>query len=203
MTQELPAGGAVSLEACIARVRAGDSSAFEDIVVRYDGLVLRVARRMTGNREDALDVAQESFLRIYRSLGRFRTGQKFESWVYRIVVNAAWDLLRKRHRFSLVPLEGEEESGPMDVPDAAAATPELDAQHAQLRQAIESLLPELPPKVRAVFVLRDVEGLETGEIAAILGCREVTVRRHSMEARERLRTNLNRRFPGLAPTSNS
>ena len=188
----------MSLEACIARVRAGDSGAFEDIVCRYDRLVLRVARRMTGNREDALDVAQESFLRIYRSLSRFRTGQKFESWVYRIVVNAAWDLLKKRQRLALVPLGGEDDAGPADYPDEGASSPEIDAQYAQLRGAIERLLPDLPPKVRAVFVLRDVEGLETGEIAAILGCREVTVRRHSMEARERLRTSLNRRYPGFA-----
>jgi RNA polymerase sigma factor (sigma-70 family) len=68
-----------------------------------------------------------------------------------------------------------------------------------LREKLDALLGELSPRLRAVFVLRDLEGMETGEIARILGCREITVRRHSMESRDRIRTLLNKRHPGLAP----
>ncbi len=188
----------VSVEAFIARARAGDAAAFDEIVRRYESLVLRIARRMTGNREDALDVSQESFLRIYRSLGRFGEGRRFESWVYRIVVNASMDLLKKRGGLRLVPLDLAPGGGP--EPEAAPATgPERAVFLGEVRERLDALLGELPPRLRATFVLRDVEGLETAEIARILNCREVTVRRHSMEARERVRTLLNKRFPGLAP----
>jgi RNA polymerase sigma-70 factor (ECF subfamily) len=188
---------AVPIETFIARVRAGDSSAFEEIVRRYEALVLRVARRMTGNREDALDVAQDSFLRIYKSLGHFRTGRRFEAWVYRIVVNASLDMLNRRGPREVAFLDDQEGAGPGGVPDSQ--TPEGQAAMAQLREKLDELLDELSPRARAVFVLRDVEGLETAEVARILGCRRVTVRRHSMESREKIRTLLNRRFPGLAP----
>src|SRR5262245_6982218 len=116
----------VSLEVFIARARAGDAAAFDEIVRRYEGLVLRIARRMTGNREDALDVSQESFLRIYRSLGRFAEGRRFESWVYRIVVNASMDLLKKRSGLRLVPL-GEGPSGAAETEAAPETGPERAA----------------------------------------------------------------------------
>jgi len=192
-------GGILSLESFIARVREGDSTAFEEIVRRYEGLILRVARRMTGNREDALDVAQDTFLRVYRSLGSFRFGRKFESWLYAIVVNVAYDHLRRRGALSLVPLEAAGDERSERWQGRELSTPEGEAERAQFREKLDGLLAELSPRLRAVFVLRDVEGLDTCEVASILGCRDVTVRRHSMEAREKLRGLLNRRFPSLSP----
>ena len=186
------------LEVFIARVRGGDTSAFEEIVRRYEGLVLRTARRMTGNREDALDVSQEVFLRVFRSLGRFRTERRFDSWVYRIVVNAAWDHLRRRGAHAGLPLETSE-GQERTRESVAGSTPEGEASRAQIMEKLDGLLGELSPRLRAVFVLRDVEGVETAEVARILRCRQATVRRHSMEARSRIRALLTRRFPGLVP----
>lgn len=198
-TDPTAGSSSIPIEITIARVKAGDKDAFDEIVRRYEGLVLRLARRMTGNREDALDVAQDSFLRIYRSLARFRTGRRFESWVYRIVINASWDHLKRRGGLALVTLDEEAGAGSEARDPAAGADPEAEVGRLQLREKLDALLEELSPRLRAVFVLRDIEGLETGEISRILGCREVTVRRHSMEARDRVRTLLRLRFPGLAP----
>lgn len=177
----------------LVRSREGDSLAFEELVRGCERRVLAIAYQITGNLEDAQDVAQESFLRVYRSRDRFQDGRSFEAWLYRIVVNQAKRSLVRRYRRRTDPLEG---SAAEDLADSTARSPSESAQTENLSGKVIPLLQHLSPRLRAVFVLRDLQGMETSEIARILACTETTVRRHSADARTRLRSLMEKRHPG-------
>lgn len=174
----------------LVRSRDGDTLAFEQLVRACERRVLTIAYQITGNMEDAQDVAQESFLRVYRSRDRFQEGRPFEAWLYRIVVNQARRSLSKRQRHRAESLD-EEHAEPRTP--AAAPGPGSGG----LSDVITGLLDSLSPRLREVFVLRDLQGMETSEIARILSCTETTVRRHSSEGRIRIRQLLEQRHPEL------
>jgi len=168
----------------IADARRGDERAFEQLLVRHEARVLRVLRLLGVAQRDREDVAQEVFVRVFRHLDGFRTGQAFEAWVYRIAVNATHDhRLREARR---------RESGSsvwrLDVerPDETA-DPE---RRLDLRAALERALESLSERERAVFVLCEMEGLGTRAVAAALGITSITVRRHLGRARARLQQSL-------------
>ena len=178
----------------LVRSREGDDVAFEELVRACERRVLAIAYQITGNLEDAQDVAQDSFLRIYRSRDRFQDGRSFEAWLYRIVVNAAKNALASRRRRKADPLE---ETSAADLPDTSRSATQETAEAENLSEKLILLLEELSPRLRSVFVLKDLQGMETPEIARILSCTETTVRRHSAEARIRLRALMEKRYPSL------
>jgi len=163
--------------------RSDDLAAFERIMASSERRVLRVALRLLNNPQDAQDAAQEVFLRLYKHLGRLDLDdvRGCEPWLFRVTVNVCRDMARKRGRSVAL------EDGTLE--DVAAVPP--DAQHgverAQQRQLIQRALGRLGEKERAALVLRDVEGLSTREVAAILGSSEATVRSQISTARLKLR----------------
>ena len=180
--------------ALLVRSRDGDDLAFEELVRACERRVLTIAYQITGNLHDAQDVAQESFLRVYRSRDRFQDGRSFEAWLYRIVVNQARKSLARARRHRVDPLD--ERAAEVSV-EGVGADPGAAAVSASVSAATMALLEELSPRLRSVFVLRDLQGMETAEVSRILGCAEATVRRHSAEARIRLRRLLEERHPGI------
>ena len=180
----------------VQRVRSGDQRAYKTLVERYQRKVYAVALGMLKDREDARDVAQAVFLKLWKVLRRFDVERRFDTWLYRITVNAAIDHLRERGpRGMIQPL-------PEDPSALVAATPDgagREADLAELRRAFLRLAAGLAPKQRAVFVLREIEGLDTPEIARLLGVAESTVRNHLLQARQTLRRGLIRDYPGLVP----
>ncbi len=182
-----PATATGAVEASILRIRAGELEAFEDLMVLIEGKVLAVAWRLLGDREPARDAAQETFLRIYRSLDRFRLGEDFHGWCYRITVNVCLDHLKARG-----PVSPELP----EVPDPHQADPEeavlLDQRRALVRQALGSLT----PAERAALVLRDLEGLDTEAVARALGVRAVTVRSQVSSARAKVQRFCSRFLKG-------
>ena len=175
---------AVDDGALVARAREGDVRALETLLERHEGPVLRVLRLLGVPAQDREDVAQDVLVRIFRHLGGFKLGRSFSGWVYRITVNAAHDhrhRLRRRARGE-TSWTGEIEDGEGIGPDRAL----------ELRQALESALAILSERERAVFVLREMEGLETREVARALGITTITVRRHLGRARGRLQEALAR-----------
>lgn len=185
--------------ALVDRLRAaarGDRRAFEEVVLLRRDVVVRIARRIVGDPEDARDVAQAVFLKLWKVLRRFDVERRFDTWLYRITVNAAIDHLRERGpRGMLQPLP-DDPSTLAAVGDPGAAR---EADLGELRRAFLRLAAGLAPKQRAVFVLREIEGLETPEIARVLGVAESTVRNHLLQARQILRRGLLRDYPGLVP----
>ncbi len=168
----------------VTRALAGDAAAFEEIVRRHERRVYGVARRLLGRPEDAEDAAQEAFLRLYRALGKLDPTRPLAPYLYRITVNACRDLGRHRRRSGAVSLE----EVPAAAEPAAPGTDPAEATRlAEERRIAAAALMALPERQRAALVLRDVQGLTTGEVARVLGTTEVTVR--TQISRARLKVN--------------
>jgi len=176
-----PPPGERSDDALVAAARAGDVRAFEALVLRHEARVLRVLRFMGIGRDDREDLAQDVFLRVFRGLAGYRAGFVFEAWLYRVAVNAARDHRsgEARRTLNFEPLGDDLR----ETPGSGAAPQDQLA----LRDRLERALEELTDRERAVFVLKEVEGLATEEVAKALGLSSITVRRHLGRARERLK----------------
>jgi RNA polymerase sigma-70 factor (ECF subfamily) len=168
----------------IERFLAGDTDGFEQLMNRYRQPAYGIALGLTGNHDDAMDAVQKSFLRVHRSLPRFRLEEPFFPWLYRIVRNTALNQRRdeQRHRGD-VPLEFVER--PDGAPDALATTEAND-----LRERLGRALAELPPEMRTVFMMYHFQGRKYREIAAAMGIPLGTVMSRLHAARQRLRPAL-------------
>lgn len=167
------------------RHRYGDPAAFEEVYLRFADMVFSLALRMSGNREEAADMTQETFLRVYRHLGRFRGRSSLKTWIYRITVNCCRTKLRKRSRRKLEgPLESFEE-----LADERSGPEQRTLGH-DLGRRLAAAIGELPVVFREAVLLRDVQGLSYVEIGDVLGVRIGTVRSRIARGRERLRSRL-------------
>ena len=170
----------------VTAARGGDRSAFEALVRATTADTYTLAFRLTGNEEDARDVVQETYLRAYKSIGKFRGDAQFSTWLYRITANCAANQLgrRKRHRhdelFDDAPLE--------DL--APEHDPSAQAEATNLRNQLTDALEGLPPRLRAVVVLRDIYDLPHDAIAAELGISESAAKVRLHRARRQLRERL-------------
>jgi RNA polymerase sigma-70 factor (ECF subfamily) len=184
-----PIGDPEALDSDLAAAaRAGDARAFETLLARHEGRVLRVLRLLGVPRQDREDVAQEVFLRVFRGLEGFRSSLPFASWVYRITVNAAHDHRARRFRTARQESGWSEEAGERALHDGPG--PEAQALARERGRVLEQALGELSERERAVFVLREMEEIDTVEVARLLGVTTITVRRHLGLARRRLATIL-------------
>lgn len=172
----------------IARTLQGDQIAFEVLVHRYSRQVLRVIRGVLARSSEVEDIAQEVFLRAYRSLGQVQAGSRLGPWLVRIAVNLCYDHLRRlrRRRERTFSELTERETMALDtlLKDETALT-QID--RLSLRDLAERLVGQLAPQDRAVLLLKEREGMETGEIARALGCSETAVRLRLFRARRALR----------------
>lgn len=177
--------------ALVARAREGDQEAFEELVRATYADTYTLAKRLTGNEEDARDVVQESYLRAYRGLKRFRGDAQFTTWLYRITANCANTHMGKRSRRRTEPLPEDV----LLVDDNPDRDPAARADASLLRERLETALEDLPPKLRAVVVLRDIYDMPHEEIAANLGISESAAKVRLHRARRKLREQV---FPGRA-----
>jgi RNA polymerase sigma-70 factor (ECF subfamily) len=162
----------------MAAARAGDLAAFELLMRQHERLVLGTALRLTGNMEDAQDISQEVFLRLYKNLGKVQAANALPAWLYRVTVNACHDLRRRKPAAEPVELAAELAAGGTD--------PQTSLTQAERRRVLEMSLRMLPEKERAALVLRDLEGLSTEEVARALGSSEATVRSQVSKARAKV-----------------
>jgi RNA polymerase sigma-70 factor, ECF subfamily len=167
----------------IARVQDGDAEAYDALVSKYLRRVVAIAWSITRNATDAEDLAQEAFVKAYRSIGRFRTGEPFGPWIGRIVTNLALDVMKHRRKFRHEELAETERAARRDDADVAAMS---NAIGTRIDAAIESL----PEMQRLVARLHLVEEMNHGEIAAVLALNEGTVRAHLFHARTKLKEKL-------------
>lgn len=173
----------------VAAARGGDADAFGRLVDRYRDRVYGVAFRIVGNADDAMDIAQEAFVKAWTSLPRFRDRSAFFTWIYRITTNLALDHLRRNR---VRPVEYDDgilsEALPgLESAPSANPSPRQETMHAETRRAIEEALAQLTPEHRAVLVLREMEGRSYQEIAQTLGCRIGTVMSRLHYGRRRMR----------------
>ncbi len=188
-----PAGVAAEERALAKRAQAGDLDAFAELVERRSASVVAFLRRMLGDAEDARDVAQLTFLRVWENIGKYDPSWAFSTWLFRIAGNLAIDALRARktrqrteaETFRLV--KGARTSA---EPDAPAAL-----RRDEIRRVFDACAGVLSETQRLVFVLREFEEKDGRDIAAILECRESTVRNHLFQARRLLRDEIRKRYP--------
>ncbi len=185
----------------IRAARRGDLEAFNRLVLAYQDAVYNVAYRILGERAAAEDATQETFLRAWQHIRRYRGGS-WRGWLFRIATNACYDHLRRRRRRPTVPLEttdaegGTLEDAPWLADPNPKSRPEAEAERAALRRALETCLQALPADQRAALVLVDVEGLPYAEAAQALGVALGTLKSRLARARLRMQACL-RRFPEL------
>ena len=180
----------------VRRVQAGDTEAFEPLVEKYKRKVFRLAYQVLRDQEEALDVAQEAFVKAFRALPAFKGDSAFYTWLFRITMNVALD--RKRQRATRAKSLGAEDVPPEEWERTATSTdpdPEDVATGAERRERIRKGLDSLSEHHRAIIILSDIEGLQYREIAEVLGIPMGTVMSRLHHARKRLREVLG---PGFA-----
>ena len=178
--------------AVVARVIAGDSDAFGELVLDNQKKVYNLALKMTGNGEDALDISQEAFIKAFTSLATFRAESRFSVWMYRLTYNLCIDFQRKRARTSTVSLavyDDDGAEGEIVIPDVRAL-PEDEVLRHELGQALSSAIEKLPPKYREIIIMREVTGLSYSDIAVTLYLNEGTVKSRLSRARQLLSSML-------------
>ena len=181
----------------IHRAARGDREAFDALLEPRWERIYRVALRIVGHREEAEDVAQSASLRLWKSLGRFRSGEDLDAWVYRMVVNLSIDSLRRRRARPAPVLPRKQEAAPVPELRDGAPDPEQRVLVRELESALEVITADLPPRQKAAFVLTRIEGLSAVEAARVLGVTPSTVRNHLLQVRLQLAHRLEERFPGL------
>jgi RNA polymerase sigma-70 factor, ECF subfamily len=182
--------------ALVAAAKAGDISAFETLVGRYERKIFRLTQNITQNREDAEDSMQEAFLKAFEHLQNFEGNSRFYTWLVRIAVNQALMKLRKR-RPNVVSLDEDVDTGedmvPREVEDWGPSPADRYAQ-TELSGILGKVISELDPSFRVVFQLRDIEELSTEETAEALGLTVPAVKSRLLRARLKLRQALNQYF---------
>jgi RNA polymerase sigma-70 factor (ECF subfamily) len=177
----------------VQAVREGDTDAFEQLVRRKTGKVYAICCRVIGNAEDAKDIAQLVFIKLWENLEKYDPKYAFDTWLYRMVTNVAIDFMRNRNsrenavnsNLRLVRTEIDAEQG-------------IHFQRKEVESLFQQVASVLSPKQKAIFVMNQMEDLSSAEIARSLGCRESTVRNHLFNARKLMQQELRKRYPEYA-----
>lgn len=177
----------------VQAIRSGHTASFEVLVRRKTSKVYGLCYRVIGNAEDAKDIAQLVFLKLWENLEKYDPQFAFDTWLYRMVTNVAIDFLRSRQsrdaavnsNLRLVRTSTDEQQG-------------VTLQHKEVERIFSEVSTELSPKQKMIFVMREMEDIPSAEISRILGCRESTVRNHLFNARKTMQQALKRKFPEYA-----
>ena len=184
-------------EQLVAAFQAGDLSAFDDLSRRWSGKIQGAIYRILGSEEDARDLAQEAFLKAFRSLKSFKGECRFSSWLYQIALNLCRDRIRRRRGRTLVSLEDAEAEG-QDLERQAPSALELVMANDRAR-AVAAAVAALPDDQREVIVLKEYQGLTFAEIADLLGLPTSTVKTRLYRGLVQLRSHLERGGVKSAP----
>jgi RNA polymerase sigma-70 factor (ECF subfamily) len=172
----------------VARALDGDLPSFERLVARYQNKVMGYAARMLSDRDEAEDVAQEVFIKAFRSLESFRGESSFSTWIYRIATNLCIDRLRAKKRrpqsaYSLdEPFDKDEDKGGRELPDLSTE-PTRSIEREELRAKVREVMAEMPEKMRAVLIMCDMQGMPYEDIAKVLDVPIGTVKSRLFHAR--------------------
>jgi RNA polymerase sigma-70 factor, ECF subfamily len=175
--------------------RHGDKEAFRELVERYQRKIVSVAMGMVHNREDAMEIAQETFVKAYENLGNFKGDSSFYTWLYRIVVNLAIDFQRRERRRPTVAIEDQGggnagEGYEIPLKEERLADPFEQTQSREIGERVAAAVNELTPDHKAVILLREVEGLSYEEISRVMQCSKGTVMSRLHYARKKLQKKL-------------
>jgi RNA polymerase sigma-70 factor (ECF subfamily) len=194
-TEATPAQVDVSELELVRQCQAGQSEAFDELVIRYRTRVFAMIYNMVHNEQDAWDLAQESFVKAWKSIKRFRRHSSFYTWIYRIVMNVTIDWLRKK-QIKGAGTEFDDTVRMKEVDPAARTVPKADPlphermEQTEIRARIDRAISQLSPEHRAVILMKEIEGMQYHEIAEALGCSIGTVMSRLFYARKKLQNSL-------------
>ena len=179
----------------ILKAQQGDFSAFEQLVFRYDKDVLTIAARFVRSSDDAKDIYQEVFLRVYQGLRRFKMQSEFATWLYRITTNVCLTHRSRRKKHAHVPIDEEYDESEGDPHGSRAVTsndplPDQRAIDEEVAVNVREALETLSPQQRLVFTMKHYQGLKLREIAEAMQCSDGTVKKHLFVATQRMREQL-------------
>jgi RNA polymerase sigma-70 factor (ECF subfamily) len=185
----------------VEEAKGGSMAAFDELIRLFQTRIFNLAYRMVNNREDAGDLTQEIFVKLYRSLDKFRGQSRFSTWLYAVAANHCRSGLRKSRRIGFFESRSLDE--PLDAAENDArhalepvdpgASPATSLEHRELGERIGAVVAGLPEELRAVLVLRDMQGLEYEELARVLDCSLGTVKSRLWRARFRVKNELERK----------
>jgi len=177
----------------VRTIREGSSDAFEQLVRRKTSKVYALCYRVIGNSEDAKDIAQLVFIKLWENLEKYNSQFAFDTWLYRMVTNVAIDFMRSRQS-----RDNAVNSNLRLVKTATEPEQALIVQRKEIDNVFADISTVLSPKQKTIFVMNQMEDLPSVEIAKILGCRESTVRNHLFNARKLMQRQLQKRYPEYA-----
>lgn len=173
-------------QALVERVQAGDKTAFDILVQKYQSKIIQLAYRYVHDQDEAMDIAQEAFIKAYKALGRFRGDSAFYTWIYRIAINTAKNHLvassRRPPRADIDAVEAEQYDSATGLKEYA--TPERMLLKDEIKQTIAGAIENLPDDLRTAITLRELEGMSYEEIAQAMDCPIGTVRSRIFRARD-------------------
>jgi RNA polymerase sigma-70 factor (ECF subfamily) len=176
----------------VERVQQGDKSAFDILVLKYQSKIIQLVNRYVHDPDEAMDVAQEAFIKAYRAIGRFRGDSAFYTWIYRIAINTAKNYLvasgRRPPAGDIDAQDAEQYEGAMGLREYA--TPERMLLKDEIEKTVASAIDELPDDLKTAITLRELEGLSYEEIAQAMECPIGTVRSRIFRARDAIDTKL-------------
>ena len=179
-------------EKLVRKAQKGDVEAFEKIISDYRSLVFNVSYRFSGNAEDAADMSQEIFIKLFKNINSFRFQSKLSTWIYKIATNTCLDIVKKKKRdlaaFSLDSVMEEEDGKSIssEVADSAP-TPDVVAERNEMKNAVNRAISMLPDDYRIAIILRDIQGLSYDDIAEVVDCSVGTVKSRISRGRKNLR----------------
>ncbi len=194
-TEATPAEADVPDAALVEQAQKGDSAVFDLLVSRYRGRIFAMIYNMVHNEQDAWDLAQDSFVKAWKSIARFGGRSSFYTWLYRIVMNVTIDALRKKQVKGGGP-EFDDAIQLKEIDPASRTVPHPDAlphermEQKEIRSRIDAAIAELSPEHRAVILMKEIEGMQYHEIAESLGCSIGTVMSRLFYARKKLQSQL-------------
>jgi len=176
----------------VERTKERDPLAFRELLGRHEATLLRLAQRLVRNDNDAKEVLQEVFITTWKKLGGFEDRSQISSWLYRVTVNASLMHLRlRKRRISAVSFEGEEPRNAVWATlEGSTQRPDRQLESQELRGVLQDAITRLPPALRSVLVIRDIQGCSTRETGQILGLTDVAVKTRLFRARRALRENI-------------
>lgn len=180
----------------VDRARMGDVEAFEKLIEGCQKKVFNIAYKMIGNYDDANELAQEVFLKAFRSIKKFKGDSLFSTWIYKVTANVCLDEIRRRKKRRVYSLDDDMELNDGEVkrqiPDNSP-TPDLEVESNEIKNAVNKSIQELPDDYKSVIILRDIQGFSYEEISKIVNCPEGTVKSRINRARQALRKILLRK----------
>ncbi len=178
----------------IIKAQRGDNSAFEELVYRYDKRVLSVALKYVKNNDDAKDIYQEVFIRVYRSIKKFQFKSEFSTWLYRITANVCFTFRTKQQKHTYVPITEEYDEENINAEILAAeeneTSPAQFSADTEIARQVDLALEKLSPKQKMSFILKHYEGYKIREIAEMMNCKEGTIKKYLFDGIQRLRVSL-------------